>query len=1355
MKTSRFCTLVSRRQPDLLAVCVVGLLTALSLHAQPIMVDHGDAPDPTYPTLIASGGAQHAIQPGWFLGTLIDAENDGQPHPFALGDDLANFDDDDGVLFLPPSLMGQTVQVTASTAGFLNAWIDFGVDGSWAQPGDQIFIAQPLMPGVNVLSFALPMGFVPGVPTFARFRFSSVPQLGYTGAAPDGEVEDYAVIITEEEGGLDFGDAPDPTYPTLLASGGANHQIVPGFYLGWLIDAERDGQPNANATGDDLAKLPDEDGVSFLNPLSPGATVQVQVVASTAGFLNAWLDFGADGTWNLPMDLIFAGTPLVAGTNLLSFTVPAGATVGLPTFARFRFSSQQFLPFTGHAPDGEVEDYQVIIQQQLGADFGDAPDQPYPTLLASNGARHTIVPGMFMGALIDNEADGQPHLQALGDDLANLADEDGVVFMTPLIQGQIATVVVTVSQPGMLNAWIDFGADGSWAQPIDQIFNNQALAAGANTLNFGVPINASMGLTFARFRYNSTGNLTYTGSATDGEVEDYQVFIEEPLNPTDFGDAPDPTYPTYFTNNGAFHYIAPGVQLGAQIDSETDGQPNANATGDDTNNIADEDGVTFLTPLVSGQIANVRVVASTNGNLDAWIDYGADGSWAQLGDQVFASQPLVTGTNGLTFTVPATAVAGNTFARFRFSTLGGFTFTGPAQDGEVEDYEVKIQPVQQTRDYGDAPDQPYPTLLASNGARHTILPGMFLGALIDAEPNGQPNATATGDDLAGLADEDGVQFVGWLIPGWPATINVTASTPGLLDAWVDFGVDGSWAQAIDQIFTSRPLVAGTNTLSFIVPPTANWGRSSFARFRFSSSGGLSFTGLASDGEVEDYRVVIEQPPQHDLGDAPDSTSNHPGAPMTAYPAGGPAGVIANFPTTLSITSPPPYGPIHHLPKAIAHLGPGVSLEWEADVAADEDMINNILPLTDQPDLDQRDDGVLFPLALPQCAPTKLQYVVNVTAATNMVLFLNVWFDWNRDGDWNDATNCPNGLIANEWAVQNDPVNLAVPLPVPFLMTNLTSQFVAWHPAGAKQPIWMRVTLSEQLWPPPGGTIPAGGEGPFNGYNFGETEDYYITDYEAEEAFDWGDAPDPTYPTRAASGGAQHLIIPSFCLGVAEDAEADGQPDAAATGDDTNNVADEDGIVFTTPLLLATQACVNVVLQSGAAGGLLDAWVDFNSDGAWGAGDQIFTSQPLAAGLNSGLCFAVPATGKLGPTFARFRLSSVGGLTPSGAAPDGEVEDYLVVLKQFRPLTNIVITNIAVTNVMVGTNAGQAVTLWWTTQTNLHCQVEAVTNLTGAPTNLHWFNIGGEVIGPANTQTETNVPTTSERYYRVRAPFTWP
>jgi hypothetical protein len=83
-----------------------------------------------------------------------------------------------------------------------------------------------------------------------------------------------------------------------------------------------------------------------------------------------------------------------------TFPVPASAAPG-PTFARFRFSSAGGLSYTGLAPDGEVEDYYVIIEEPL--DFGDAPDPTYPTLSVSNGARHLISPNLFLGATVDAE----------------------------------------------------------------------------------------------------------------------------------------------------------------------------------------------------------------------------------------------------------------------------------------------------------------------------------------------------------------------------------------------------------------------------------------------------------------------------------------------------------------------------------------------------------------------------------------------------------------------------------------------------------------------------------------------------------------------------------------------------------------------------------------------------------------------------------------------------------------------------------------------------------------------------------------------------------------------------------------
>ncbi len=267
--------------------------------------------------------------------------------------------------------------------------------------------------------------------------------------------------------------------------------------------------------------------------------------------------------------------------------------------------------------------------------------------------------------------------------------------------------------------------------------------------------------------------------------------------------------------------------------------------------------------------------------------------------------------------------------------------------------------------------------------------------------------------------------------------------------------------------------------------------------------------------------------------------------------------------------------------------------------------------------------------------------------------------------------------------------------------------------------------------------------------------FYLTT-RAPEDQDFSDAP-KTYPTLLANTGARHFVWPGFCLGANLDAEPDGQPTGDATGDDFNPPFlpdDEDGVAFISRLIAGTQAWVNVWLTSpGSGNGQLDAWVDFNRNGSWEPGEKIFNNFTLLSGNNT-LSFPVPTNAVLGPTFARFRLSSAGGLLPAGAAADGEVEDYAVTNYQRRPLTNIVITNIVVTNLIAGT---QAVSLAWTYETDVHYQVRYAPDLgTNYASNAFWINLGPEIIGPAHQYWETNSSAVvSQRFYRVVAPYISP
>ncbi len=164
-------------------------------------------------------------------------------------------------------------------------------------------------------------------------------------------------------------------------------------------------------------------------------------------------------------------------------------------------------------------------------DYGDAPDLPYQTLSINNGAVHAIDPPFYLGTLIDPEPDGISSATALGDDNnpAQADDEDGVIITTPVIPGNSMTIKVIASMPGFLDAWIDWNNDGDWADANENIFAAEPLSPGTNFLSEYVPNNAAPGVTFSRWRYSSIGGLSYNGFAPDGEVEDYRIFIMEPI----------------------------------------------------------------------------------------------------------------------------------------------------------------------------------------------------------------------------------------------------------------------------------------------------------------------------------------------------------------------------------------------------------------------------------------------------------------------------------------------------------------------------------------------------------------------------------------------------------------------------------------------------------------------------------------------------------------------------------------------------------------------------------------------------------------------------------------------------------
>ena len=200
-------------------------------------------------------------------------------------------------------------------------------------------------------------------------------------------------------------------------------------------------------------------------------------------------------------------------------------------------------------------------------------------------------------------------------------------------------------------------------------------------------------------------------------------------------------------------------------------------------------------------------------------------------------------------------------------------------------------------DFGDAPNT-YGTS-GANAASHRIVQGFFLGAGVSAEPTGVSSVNADSDTF-----DDGVVFNSPIAQGATVSITVTASQPGLLDAFIDFNGDGDFADAGEQIFVTRPLTAGDNTLPFNVPTTATLG-TNYARFRLSSTGGLGPDGLANDGEVEDYKLTVGGPPWQNTLNPLDVSGDGSVSPLDAL-------LIINFLNTNSggqsirLPNPPPF-----------------------------------------------------------------------------------------------------------------------------------------------------------------------------------------------------------------------------------------------------------------------------------------------------------------------------------------------------------------------------------------------------------------------------------------------------------------
>ena len=888
-------------------------------------------------------------------------------------------------------------------------------------------------------------------------------------------------------------------------------------------------------------------------------------------------------------------------------------------------------------------------QSPLCNDWGDAPNS-YGTDSGAGGASHGVrdaaAAQLLLGDAVDVEPEGLPGAGADGDDAAGTDDEDGVADPLVITEGTGSTVGVSATndtnQVATLAGWIDLNGDGSFGAG-ERVLATVPAGSGVANYDLNFPAGSTTDDTYARFRLfpGNVADPSPTGSATAGEVEDHPVTVG--AAGLDFGDAPA-SYGTTVADSGPSHQLrgydpvadTANVMLGASVDREADGQPNPAATGDDSTDADDEDGVAFNPALgyanptirtgtdagTGNTVVNhLDVAASDDGFVSAWVDWNIDGDFGDPGERVVNAQPVTAGANDLTFSQGTNPGDIRTYVRVRYSTNAASMAapSGPAPDGEVEDYRVLVErlvvpdactPVsdafyamtfnrvgEQTGTGTAGSTTRYPDVTVAQGVPVDMVMRVVEGRTILHPPNGMGRG---GDDAA------------WNIPG--VTVGATLSysffvagtdTPVAVNGmWtindMDNGERAVWDPASQltgyAITPGSEVVVDTLDSSLMFTGTRSGSGDEWTRWRVWFTGRTAlqarWTGFQNSGFGLDGDGDTPVPPScDDYGDAPDS-----------------------YGTRLDADGP------RHRGTAGLRLGDLFDVDGNGQPSAGAASDDSLL-------LD--DEDAVEPIEIAPGAPATL--TVSATNDTAQDATLAGWLDLDADGVFEVGERV---MVTVPAGSGEDSYDLDFPAGS---FTGDTFARFRLFPGVVANP------------------------SPVGAATGGEVEDYRV-----QLPFDFGDAPD-SYGTIEASNGARARLLAGLFLGTLPDPEDDGQPSAGADGDDTTSTDDEDGVDAAIVAVPGEPTVVQVeVTNSRTQSAVLAGWIDLDGDGTFETGERQLVRLPANLGA-SVQTLTFPPASTTDDTYARFRVVSGNpfSLNPTGALPTGggEVEDHPVTLAE--------------------------------------------------------------------------------------------
>jgi hypothetical protein len=611
---------------------------------------------------------------------------------------------------------------------------------------------------------------------------------------------------------LDRSDAP-------TSYGEVTHSIVSGIQLGAAIDNDTASIANATASGDGT----DDDGVTFVGgtTLNTGATASVSVVTSGTGALHAWIDFNGNGTFESSERITnwVGGNSSTGGTTTLTFGVPEGFTG--TTYARFRYSSDVAAANpTGSASNGEVEDYQITLAPRLTpATYtnGTPVRKGICSIYSATGADQVVTaPAGARGLTVKLWGAGGGH-EIVGTGYAGAGGYTDAQFGSSVVTPG-AQFTLVVGRGGM------FGGRPNEFSP-------------TAVYGFGAVAGHEQG-----------GGLAglFTGGSAVLETDQAR---------------------TLAIAGGGGGYENSGIGTGT-----TGGNGNSTSSGGQSTMRGSTDNLTRG----SSNVIMTAHLSSGGGGYQGGGRQPAPNPYSNITRGEFANIAAASGGSGyvapyatagrILSTIDGIGIPPNTSDSDYLTGIGtaGTLGTNPGGNARaVLCWDVS--------DYGDAPA----TYDVGTPASHLLSssPSVYLGAIPpDGESAAQPNVAANGDNTNGTSDEDAFTT----LPNVPTTgsyslnnvpVKNTSVTAATLHSWIDFNKDGVF-QSSEYTSVSIPANATTANLNWASIPAGTTAGSTYARFRITTdtlSDDTATTedersfGSASDGEVEDYPVMITAP----------------------------------------------------------------------------------------------------------------------------------------------------------------------------------------------------------------------------------------------------------------------------------------------------------------------------------------------------------------------------------------------------------------------------------------------------------------------------------------------------------------